>query len=342
MNASGGLCGLSENVLIYLCSYLTAKEVASCQRVNKSLNMQFKNDMVWQRLVNDELGMIWGLEAPPGENSSVPSTYEAMYKDWMISFHGYSASEIKMATVWWHRMESWLRLHAPFILATLNKPPKPDKFNELGWSVPRYVKLLYRFHDGQVFGVYDPPSHRNGLFGCYDFYDQFYNFYFVNLYTSGRLKPQIDSRFRLPSTSTPISTRCSSNRVLGARTVSSADQSNILEDSLYCAFADGCEASFPETTSFDLNYPNMFPKPVPNRSELFAWLYEYLHRLETGVYQYKNVQISETNARLCKAISLFPSRPLTGVYSDDKCFVCTVTNGIEVTASWIYVPDQST
>ncbi len=68
-----------------------------------------------------------------------------------------------MVYCWWSRIETWLNIHNPNILQSLN-PPVDERYLENCGDMPRYLKLLYRFHDGQQYPC-------QGLLGGYEFYD---------------------------------------------------------------------------------------------------------------------------------------------------------------------------
>lgn len=362
------LYDLNDNVLVLISTYLTLRDIISCRLSSKTLSKQFQNDIIWQQIVLEELGMN-ELTAPPDDMFPIPSTYESMYRDWMMSFPEYSAVEIKIVTVWWKRMGKWLRQNAPPIYATLNKPPTNqqwEKLVETGFKVPYYMKLLYRFHNGQK--LRNGAETRLGLFGCYDFYSEEFNFYFLNLKNISEAELNIftphpsspTAAYYVPSTpficnqdsQQNISFRTVSSNVLQEKDLSVTTPENETEksairksDKLLCVFGDRrcmSEHVVPANTSYDLNYPTIFPKVVPNKSALFAWLYEYLYRLESGVYRYRHVHAFDEISTPCKSISLFPSCTSTGANSGDVKFVRTVTDGVEVTASWIYLPIIST
>ena len=89
---------------------------------------------------------------------------------------------------------------------------------------------------------------------------------------------------------------------------------------------------------------------------LFCWLHEYLHRLESGVYQVQPLVLTSPEKPLAKnatrMISLFPvletstkasPAPSNGMNPSlsDTCVSTTITNGVEIVASPIFVSERS-
>ena len=99
---------------------------------------------------------------------SVPESFRDLYIIWREIFDGYKHSEISLIHNFWFRMESYLKAYAPDIYGSL-LPPRSESqidsiLNEV-WSdnvylkqkkLPRVLRLLYRFYDGQgYFAHYD-------------------------------------------------------------------------------------------------------------------------------------------------------------------------------------------
>jgi hypothetical protein len=109
--------------------------------------------------------------------------------------------------------------------------------------------------------------------------------------------------------------------------------------------------------------PPILSGQVAVGGSLFHWLYEYLRRLETGVYVVQPINLSHPEnvpspaAGNFQGISLFPMLPQDeedfagSEHADDgvsnfqkyaSSASVTVTNGIEVSASCVFVPHAST
>jgi hypothetical protein len=184
----------------YLTSELAAALCTTCSQVRTLL---YENEGLWKQVLQDELGMN-DIAAPPTHQHAVADdtvSYRLCFLAWKTAFQGnYSVAEVKLARVWWGRMEAWLGTNFPLLLLTLNPPPRPENFvsaeARLGYKIPRLLKLLYMFHDGQslafdqlVLGQARPEDTRFkvfqsiylGLFGGYNFYDQNINMRFLPL-----------------------------------------------------------------------------------------------------------------------------------------------------------------
>jgi len=97
---------------------------------------------------------ITGYQMPPGMvNTDEMTSYKVLFTTWCRWFHGYSIEEIGMCNRFWNRIEKWLKHNALHIYETLRPPPSlqliEEVENKLNYKIPRLVKLLYRFHDGQ-------------------------------------------------------------------------------------------------------------------------------------------------------------------------------------------------
>jgi hypothetical protein len=195
-----------EFVLPLLNDFLSFSSVIELALVNRSLHHSFlTNEEAWVQLLDSELG-ITTAEDPPGQNRGNSSSFHSSeqtarncFRNWRTSFLGYSLEEVKLARLWWKRMEKWLSEHSPLILSTLREPPTSQMFADaekrLERPIPRLLKLFYRFHDGQQLDfdqmVLGKPVHQSrfaifqsihcGLFGGYNFYDQKINVRFLPL-----------------------------------------------------------------------------------------------------------------------------------------------------------------
>jgi uncharacterized protein affecting Mg2+/Co2+ transport len=159
-------------------------------------------------------------------------TCKRLYFFWADSFGDYSQAEVKVARSWWMRIERWLLKNASKIFHTLNPPPLLVEIDtiekKLGRTIPRLVKLLYRFHDGQDLlfdrGQLDntpvPRSHAVnesiflGLFGGYSFYENITNMRFLSLrhlvLVSDLILSDQLKKVEIPPPSTNISTKLDS------------------------------------------------------------------------------------------------------------------------------------
>ena len=186
---------VNEDVLVKIFGYLSCNEVLAFAVTCKRCLSISVNDAIWKPLCYDDFSITSLADVPPLYEDTI-SGYQALYMAWCRSFgHEYRRSEVRMARQWWMRMEQWLQQCAPQISSTLNPPAELYAFteaeNELDRSLPRMLKLLYRFHDGQhllideiQFSQQSSSSYPEaeiigsiflGMFGGYNFYDELIN-----------------------------------------------------------------------------------------------------------------------------------------------------------------------
>lgn len=193
---------LGLDVHLDIFSFLDSNDTISLGLTSKVLYPISEADELWATFCATDYLIESKDDLPPGNDVGFDTnmTPKRLYILWTNSFSDYSRAEVKIARSWWIRIERWLFKNAPKIFHTLNPPPKLvdiDAIEEmLGRSIPRLVKLLYRFHDGQDLlfdrGQLDntPPvslSHAVnesiflGLFGGYSFYEEITNMRFLPL-----------------------------------------------------------------------------------------------------------------------------------------------------------------
>jgi len=229
---------LGLDVLLDIFSFLDCDDNISLGITSKVLYPISEADELWATLCATDYLIESKDDLPPGNDvkSDTHLTCKRLYFSWTDSFSDYSQAEVKVARSWWMRIERWLLKNAPKIFQTLNPPPKLVEIDaveeELGRTIPRLVKLLYRFHDGQDLffdrGQLDntpvPRSHAVnesiflGLFGGYSFYEEITNMRFLPLRHLVLVSDLILSapnkvglkRIEIPPPSTNISTKLES------------------------------------------------------------------------------------------------------------------------------------
>ena len=180
-------------------SFLYAHELVQlglCSRATFSLT---SSNHIWESILENELG-VTRATLPPSDIPIVSDTNSrSTYMVWRRSFHEYCPAEIKLALRWWNRIECWLEQNAPTIRTSLNPPATVEAINLaesiLRRKIPRALKLLYRFHNGQHLPFDELKFHgriignrfdihssvHGGLFGGYSYYDQQLNMRFLTL-----------------------------------------------------------------------------------------------------------------------------------------------------------------
>ena len=192
---------VNEDVLVKIFGYLFSNEVFAFAMTCKRCLSISANDAIWKPLCYDDFSIASLADVPPLYEGAL-SGFQALYMAWCRSFGDeYRRAEVHMAKQWWMRMERWLQLCAPQISATLNPPVSLHALieaeEELGRPLPRMLKLLYRFHDGQhllidevQFSQLASATYPEaeiiesiflGLFGGFNFYDDLVNVRFLPL-----------------------------------------------------------------------------------------------------------------------------------------------------------------
>lgn len=144
--------GKDASLLIF--NYLDVNDLLNLSLCCNNLLDCSKNEQLWKNLLYNDFGLI-NISSPPSSENDIFQihTYKECYVKWRISFSEYKVEEVKLAIIWWNRMEKYLLINAPSIYNTLRKPAKKMDFEQyelsLGQKFPSLLKLLYRFHDGQ-------------------------------------------------------------------------------------------------------------------------------------------------------------------------------------------------
>ena len=148
------LKAVSDDALTQVCRFLPAPSVGQFAATCKRLHRVLGGDAVWQPMCLQDFAVSRLEECPPGGETDARS-FRALYRQWRLAFATYDVAEVRHVKTWWTRMETWLHAHARPIHATLNPPASATAIAaaearfEGKRSIPRTLKLLYRFHDGQ-------------------------------------------------------------------------------------------------------------------------------------------------------------------------------------------------
>ena len=343
---------VSDDALIQVSRFLMTDAVVRFALTCKRLHRVLGSDTVWQPLCASDLAVTALTDIPPGcDDSATEATFHEIYRMWRHSFSDFTRAEVRQVKLWWGRMEAWLLAHAPRIHATLNPPATAaaiaaaDAQLKGVRSIPRMLKLMYRFHDGQCLHA-DESFHAgrltaprrvvfesvwHGMFGGYVFYDEAINVRFLPLqhllwFTTRTLESN-DEYFRLDEVRLSDYPEAAAVAAAGSRAkrrgvVFACNFVGLQQPKLDKVFIsapadgddDGGDAVFCNANAFKGCLPCCRGE---QGSRLFSWLEEYMCRLEAGVYRYERLSYGaggdESDPR--RAISLFPAPDATLAYN---------------------------
>jgi hypothetical protein len=148
---------IGKDVTLLILNYLNVNDIANISLCCNNLLQCTQDDQLWKNLLSNDFGLI-KISSPPSSEDNDDfffeiNSYKECYIKWRVSFSEFKVEEVKLAILWWERMEKYLLINAPSIYNTLRKPAKKKEFEQyefsLGQKFPSLLKLLYRFHDGQ-------------------------------------------------------------------------------------------------------------------------------------------------------------------------------------------------
>lgn len=321
---SVSLEALEGLILETILSKADAKSAASVACVSKKLNAAASDDSLWRRFCSADLDVHSPLD--PDENTC-PS-FKVTYRVWIDSFGMYPLPLVKRVKKLWGAIRTWMAVNFPEANATLRKGASEAELKEaeehLGVKLPTATKVLFRFCDGQDTVAHTINEHRRlallGIIGGYEFYDHLVNVHLL-----------------------PLSHVIRETRDVGRQMGFPIRRNNIVVAASYYSekwfFLNCANGQLHVGTGRWLSDGEMMPcvpkallRSSPNVShdqpqdELLLWLEEHCRRLQSGMIQTRNLRKS-------RCISLFPETP-------PACSIA-VTNGVQVRASAVFVPELS-
>lgn len=318
-----GLENLGDLILEKIISKLDAKQGASIACVSKRLQEAASDDNLWKIFCSRD----FDLDSPLDADDNPCPSFKATYRVWNEMFGMYPFPLVKRVKKMWVALRNWMAVNFPEAGQTLRKGASEDELvhleKTLRVKLPVTTKLLYRFCDGQNTAPRNIAEHRMfshlGIIGGYEFYDHVINVHFLRL---GEVLAE--------------------TRQFNRATAFSAGSKHII-----------VAASYSEAKFFFLNCANgqlyvgssnlllkgeMLPcvpqslvRPLPDanyvmpQDALLLWFEEHCRRLHSGMTRTRIIRKSKT-------LSLYPEVP-------PACSVA-VTNGVQVRASSVFVPEM--
>ncbi|XP_050214184.1 F-box protein SKIP16 [Mercurialis annua] len=158
---------------------LGPKETASVACVSKRLKASTAEESLWSKFCSEDLH----LSSPLDPHGNPLPSFKLAYASWREAFRMYPWPLVKRVKRCWDRIESWLVTNFPEAAATLQQGASEDQIRQfeqvLKVKLPLPTRLLYRFHNGQVFQEKDELTsfcgNTLGLIGGYSFYHHVVN-----------------------------------------------------------------------------------------------------------------------------------------------------------------------
>ncbi|KAK9288152.1 hypothetical protein L1049_016600 [Liquidambar formosana] len=320
-----GLEGVGDLELHIILSKLGPKITAVISCVSKKFRDSASDDSLWFKFCSDDLD----LSVPVDPYGNPAPSFKATYELWQEAFGMYPWPLVKRVKRCWDRIKNWLTTNFPEAEATLQKGASEAEIKELESSLkvklPLPTRILYRFHDGQELDHEDfsesVPGCSLGLIGGYSFYNHIVNVYVLPLRQVILQTKKINHRLGFSSRS--------KNIVVAASSTFSEKLFflNCTNGQLYVGTrnlaTDGkmmpCVPNALISSVHDFNGGQQ-------QDAMLLWLEEHGRRLQDGI-----IRLQEEGT--IRSINLFPEKlPLCSI---------AVTNGVQVRASAVFVPEFS-
>ncbi|MBA0647408.1 hypothetical protein Goklo_015293 [Gossypium klotzschianum] len=317
------LDGLGFLPLHIILSKLSPSDIIKVSCANKRLRDSASDESLWAQICYQELQ----LSTPQDDHGNPLPCFMLAYQLWREAFSMYPWPLVKRVKRCWDKLKKWFNNNFPEAEATLRRGASESDIEQLQTllkvKLPLPTRLLYRFHDGQ-----ELPEKRNpktassswlGIIGGYSFYNHSVNVYLLPL-------NQVIAKTRY---------------VIRYRGFSSRSKCIVMASSFTFSrkvfFLNCTNGQLFVGTRKPLTDGEMIPC-VPNtlirsvhdlygeeqQDAMLLWLEEHGRRLENGIIKVRK----EGDDR---SINLFPEVP--------PLCVTTVTNGVQVRASAVFVPE---
>ncbi|CAH9076082.1 unnamed protein product [Cuscuta epithymum] len=288
-------------------------------------NWVSEDDSLWSKFCTDELG----LSSPQDPLGNPTSSFRVSYQTWREDFNMYPWSLVIRANRCWSRIRGWIEINLPEVLPTLRKGASEDQIKHLEEclkvKLPLPTRVLYRLCDGQETSKVVNESTNGhvdllGLIGGYSFYDHLVN---VSLFPLCQVITESKDNTRYLGNGNRLNFIAVASSTMGDEKVFYLKCST---GQLYV----GAWNSYTDGEMFHCVPHSLLgsvhdKKCSQQQDAMLLWLEEYGQRLENGIVKVR----TEGNIR---SISLYPEQP-------PLCSE-TVTNGVKVRASAVFVPES--
>ncbi|KAG6512819.1 F-box protein SKIP16-like isoform X1 [Zingiber officinale] len=321
---AAGLESLGGFVLESILFKLDAKHAAAAACVSTRLRSAASDDAVWRHFCARDFALY---DQPLDPDGALCPSFKGAYKSWFGSFSMYPLSLVKRAKECWTSIRCWLSDNCPEISDTLRKGVSEAEIQQaekiLGVKLPAPTKVLYRLCDGQETFTTNAAKNKYladlGIIGGYEFYEHLVNVHLLPLRMvvsqTKNLTKEV-SMLTMPKYIVVAASfymakffclNCSSGQLY-------VGTSNLLENGEMMPCVPGELVRLKADANFDMP-----------QDALLLWLEEHNRRLRSSMIK--------TRHPSSRSICLFPE---TSPY----CSVA-VTNGVQVRASAVFVPEAS-
>ncbi|GJN28124.1 hypothetical protein PR202_gb16209 [Eleusine coracana subsp. coracana] len=320
--AASGLENLQGLVLDTVIAKAGARPAAALACASTRLRSAVDDEALWRQFCAEDLGLNAPLDP---EDRPLPS-FKVAYKVWLESFGMYPLPLVKRVKYFWSSFKSWLSENFPEAFKTLCKGVSEDQLksaeDDLGFKFPMPMKLLYRFCNAQLPFSADHGANMHisthGIIGGYAFYDHWVNVHlspleqiveetkeFYHDFNEEGIFDELNLIVVATSWFHPKAflLNCSSGELyVGTNNLPNGEMIPCVPKSLI--------------RLTDNNMP---------QDGLLLWLEEHLRRLQSGMIKTRMLTTA-------KYLSLYPELP-------PSC-ISTMTNGVKVRASAVFVPEH--
>ncbi|KAK8307886.1 hypothetical protein V6Z11_D02G015700 [Gossypium hirsutum] len=317
------LDGLGFLPLHIILSKLSPSDIIKVSCANKRLRDSASDESLWAQICYQELQ----LSTPQDDHGNPLPCFMLAYQLWREAFSMYPWPLVKRVKRCWDKLKKWFNNNFPEAEATLRRGASESNIEQLQTllkvKLPLPTRLLYRFHDGQ-----ELPEKRNpktasgswlGIIGGYSFYNHSVNVYLLPL-------NQVIAKTRYVIRHLGFSSR--SKCIVMASSFTFSRKVFFLN----CTNGQLFVGTRKPLTDGEMIpcVPNTLIRSVHDlygeeqQDAMLLWLEEHGRRLENGIIKVHK----EGDDR---SINLFPEVP--------PLCVTTVTNGVQVRASAVFVPE---
>ncbi|EHA8589922.1 F-box protein SKIP16 [Cocos nucifera] len=319
-----GLDGLEGLVLETILSKLEPVVVTTVACVSTRLRAAASDDSLWRHFCARDLG----LDAPLDPDGNPCPSFKEAYKIWFRSFGRYPLPLVKRAKQCWVSINSWMAVNYPEAHDTLRKGATEAEIKRaeklLGVKLPIPTKVMFRFCDGQQTMSEDPSEGKRlaslGIIGGYEFYDHYVNVHLLPLKQIVAYTKTFSRMLGFPARS---------NYIILAASYYSGKYFflNCADGQLYVGTKNlMTDREMLPCVPQELINPMLDASNQMPQDALLLWLEEHSRRLHSGVIRIRG-------SSSFRSISLYPElAPLCSV---------AVTNGVQVRASAVFVPEES-